>query len=357
MGGLTICPTAANADAEWLPITGTGNNQSLTLPAEYAKGVGRLIGIGYEVHCTSSMLTRQGSITCYRQNEPGRDSSEWGFWNNSATANLLTTYDFNGTPVRMPPVNSAEAVLIPGTRTWEFEKGLYQVGTFHTNENPSFCVDYNMPVLFPHGEDDSMGVLNGSKIYFPTAASLGTSKVVGTTTFQKASAKPSHLHPLHQSGCIIAGLNSGSTFVVNLNMYYETFPSASDNGILVLATPSGEYDPMALNLYSHALSCMPVGVPVGENNSGDWFFDVVSKVGKIAAPILSMIPHPIAQAAAPVAAMIGQSNPKKYKTVQVDGIAAQKKRKRVKKTNKTLASGSRGAKGKIQGPMLPPKGG
>jgi len=72
--------------------------------------------------------------------------------------------------------------------------------------------------------------------------------------------------------------------------------------LVVLATPSPEYDPKALEAYSIALQDMPVGVPVAENGIGDWFSGVVNKISNVvgniapmASKALAMIPHPKAQ--------------------------------------------------------------
>jgi hypothetical protein len=71
-------------------------------------------------------------------------------------------------------------------------------------------------------------------------------------------------------------------------MYIETFPSINDPGILVLATPSAQYDPVALEIFSRALTCMPIGVPLADNFFGDWFTGVVESVTDYLTPVADL---------------------------------------------------------------------
>jgi len=50
---------------------------------------------------------------------------------------------------------------------------------------------------------------------------------------------------------------------------------------------------------------LPVGVMQKENGLGDWFRDAVSTVSEIVSPVMSMIPHPAAQAIGKVAGVVG----------------------------------------------------
>jgi len=104
------------------------------------------------------------------------------------------------------------------------------------------------------------------------------------------------------SGACFTGLSLQTTLFIRWNLYIERFPDSSLPDLVVLATPSPEYDPKALEAYSIALQDMPVGVPVAENGIGDWFSGVVNKISNVVGNVmpmaqkaLSMIPHPKAQ--------------------------------------------------------------
>jgi len=86
-------------------------------------------------------------------------------------------------------------------------------------------------------------------------------------------------------------LSQSSTIQLNAIFYYETFPNQSEKDILVLATPSAEYDPLSLEIYSHAISRQPPAVMLSENPMGEWFADVIESISNV----LNYIPHPFAQ--------------------------------------------------------------
>jgi len=98
------------------------------------------------------------------------------------------------------------------------------------------------------------------------------------------------VHPVHQSGAIFSGLSNATTLTVNCNIYYEAFPSSSDEDILVLARPSNPYDEKALEYYSTLMQSMPVGVMVKYNGLGDWFAMGLSKLASSVGGAMSMLP-------------------------------------------------------------------
>jgi len=65
----------------------------------------------------------------------------------------------------------------------------------------------------------------------------------------------------------------------------------------VLAKPSCRADDAAIEMYSEVIRQMPVGVPQKMNGLGEWFSDAVSAASDFISPVLSAIPHPVAQGA------------------------------------------------------------
>jgi len=82
-------------------------------------------------------------------------------------------------------------------------------------------------------------------------------------------------------GCVLSGLSSQTTLQITTRYYFERIPSASDPNLLVLCKPSPSYDPLALEIYSHAVSSLPVAVKVDENPMGEWFEDVMNIVAAV----------------------------------------------------------------------------
>lgn len=252
----------------------------ITLGSDYTQGVGRLIGMAYEVHNTTADLYKQGSVTSGCIMTQSRTSSTFDVYDQAANTFMTST---SGVPMRSPPSTLAELTVLPGSRTWEAREGVYAVARFHSAENPPFNSDYVQPYLMEDDDDTT----NLEAVTFPRPFA------VGSPAFAYASPT-SHLHPKHLTVSWFSGLSYATTLQVNTVHYYETFPYTNENAILVLATPSAEYDPVALEIYSKALSNMPCAVPVHENFQGQWWADVVESISNV----LNFIPHPLAQAAA-----------------------------------------------------------
>lgn len=348
---------ATGAAAAYPPIGNSAFLGALTVDTTLTSGMHRIIGCGMEIVDTTANLYQQGQCVVYRQSQFPKDASAFLF--SDVTAGQLGLSVADCTEVRLPPTTSKDAMLFPGSRQWAAKEGAYIVGTFHSNENPPYNVDYNNPLLHPANFDEQVGVMPTQTVWFPTPA--GTGITAPSAAFPLFTAQPIHLNPLHQSGAIFMGLNPQSSLAITYNVFIESFPSLADTKTLVLATPSAEFDPVALNIYSHAIGLMPVGVMVRENGFGDWFREVVQQVGNIA----SYIPHPIAQGVATAAkggvklidAFSQPPSPMVHKKAvlpshqSAESPLVKKKKKKLQKKNATLANGSRGKKGNVQGPM------
>jgi hypothetical protein len=105
-------------------------------------------------------------------------------------------------------------------------------------------------------------------------------------------------------GIIATGNNPNSKFTLKVVWYYEEFPDIQSD-VLTLATPSCQYDPLALQIYSECLNSLPVAVPSSWNEAGDWWWDVVSAIKDHAGTLGGLLGGPtgaaIGQAAGTVA--------------------------------------------------------
>ncbi len=253
---------------------------SLTLADDILQGSNRLIGAGYEVHDTTAELYKQGAVCNYMMHNVPKDASLFvalGTANAPPTANYIANA-FNGTSFRSIPRNTAEALLIPGSNEWAAKDGVYSVCRFAGVENPPFTVDYNLPVLF---ETDDIPSSRGSgPNFYPdypnTSQVIFPTKALDTNLGQSPAWKS---FPIHTSGSIFTGLAESASLRLNFNCIVENFPGPRDTKDLSIARPSASFDPRCLEIYSHTLCHAPVAVPVGENPLGEWFMDVVSKVG------------------------------------------------------------------------------
>lgn len=292
LGGVQVYATPAGGDFNIaLNLLGT-----IEIAQQFSRGTGRLIGMGIEVTNTTSDLNRQGLVTVYRQPQAHVTQSAYTAVAPAGDVRASVTLQ----PVRFPPPNVANAMLFPGSRQWKAAEGCYLVSSFLGSTNPPNMVGFIEPVLFGNstgGNDDSTnGGLNSGAMQFPTP----TTQVVGPNSF--FSFPPTKLYPIHTSGAIFSGLSSPTTLSINVNIYYESFPAIDEADILVLSTPSCSYDPVALEILSHVMNVMPVGVPAAMNAAGDWFADLVDMVAEW-APIIGTA---MSGVGVPFAAPIGQ---------------------------------------------------
>jgi len=251
-----------------LDITSTPEFQTV-LNDVYSKGAGRIVGLGIEVVNTTSALNKQGQVTVWRQSN-GSNLAESTYSLTGATGAFLGPASV--IPIQSPPLSSADAMLIPGSRQWAAEDGCYIVAPFVGQDNPPTLVNYDQPtVMLGTSADGTFNAVGPVPSPYANTAAITYPVPLDTWT-----ARPTRVYPLHQCGAYFQGLSEQTTLAITMNVYIETFPTVSEPDILVLATPSAEYDPKALQIFSHALSQLPVGVPAGWNVFGDWFTDIVS---------------------------------------------------------------------------------
>jgi hypothetical protein len=259
----------------------------ITLDPEYTKGSGRLCGIGVEVINTTSDLNRQGVTTVWRQQESAEEIGMMGTSiaapASGATINFSTWSDCKF--YRPPPFSVANAMLYPGSRQWKAADGAYLVGTFSQAENPPQYVGYLQPVVPTTSVDDIESTMAD------TSANEGSATWT-TSVYPDGSGRTYNpaikLHPINMFGAMFTGLSIQTTLTINVNHYYETFPSVAEPGILVLAKPSAAFDPVALEFMSRVNSTLPVGVPASWNPDGEWFWEVVNDLVDMAPQIGSL---------------------------------------------------------------------
>lgn len=291
LGGLQAfaCPSSVGSFDLNAPTTVQAG--VLQISDEILQGSNRLIGAGYEIHDTTADIYKQGAICNYMMHNVPKDASL--FVRPFSTlpppqANPIASC-FSGTSFRSIPRNTAEALLIPGSNEWAAKDGVYAVCRFAGVENPPYTVDYNLPVLF---ETDDIPSSRSSTVVTAPPTFPNTSQIIIPNHALDPTSPTSPAwksFPIHTSGSILTGLNEFTTLRVNFNVIIENFPGPRDTKDLSIATPSASFDPRTLEIYSHTLCHAPVAVPVGENPLGEWFMDVVGKVGNF----LKVLPGPI----------------------------------------------------------------
>jgi hypothetical protein len=253
--GSQLYPTVASVQATW-PATYT----SIGAP-EYGKGNCRIIAMGFEVVNTTSQLNKQGQATVYRM---PNFSTLQNYYKNVATTPAViqsSTTENN----RFPPATIADAQLLYGTRSWEAGEGCYVPSRLSSVENP-LLQPSTMPDWYS-AYDRQAG---------PTAPNSVVWSVGGATNADVANGPNIHA-PFDLSGVYFTGLSFTTTLTVNIRWLIERMPGPQETDLVVLATPSAPYDPLALELYTYCMRDMPPGVRLAENPLGEWFKAALAK--------------------------------------------------------------------------------
>lgn len=281
-----ICPLNIYSNATGtalLPtIPATANASHLGLPAagalELESGVTRIIGMGFEVTNTTADINKQGAVTVYRMPQYSSDTCNGSYSNGAGTRVAAVQYK----RWKQAPANIAEVNLLKGTRTWAAEHGVYATCVQNSVVNPMAQLGTTTAVF--DREEGPPGVVT-QIMATPLTEVIGN---VGPalSTFAGTISK---FTPFDTTGAYFTGLSNATTLTVKLKVYVERAPCQSEPEMVVLATPSAALDTTALELYSHAISQLPVAVTVGENGMGDWFRGVLNVLKNVAGDTGSLL--------------------------------------------------------------------
>lgn len=245
-------------------------------------GVSRVIGMGIEIIDTTAQLYKQGALTAYKMPTVRNISGNLGYLNTAGTLQTNLTVGL----ISAPPSTVAEAVLYRSSVQWETHEGCYMsvgqegvVNDFATDTKGALAI-----------------TTDGT--FTPATPSLVTN-VSATTALQAPPILTSAVAAdglkrvnVTQSGVFLSGLHNDATFKVRVRVYVERAPERGDTDLIPLCSPSAPYDAKALELYSMAVTMLPVAVPVSFNAKGDWWKWIVKVLGEV-APILGGILTPV----------------------------------------------------------------
>lgn len=278
--GATLWPTLVSLGGT-LPTAGatyTGIN-----PSSYIRGNCRLIAAGFEVINTTNATSVQGQVTAWRQ--PNAETPTQLRANYATTP--PTSVNICPSTQRFPPANIASAQLLFGTRSWAASEGGYSVLRQSTMDNAA-TVPMNRDRWFLGSDPYS-----GYSTYVWYNATPGANGDP-TMTSRALDIAP----PFDQSGLHFTGLSYTTTLTINVRWFIERMPGPQESDLVVLATPSSAYDPMALELYAKCMRDMPPAVMLKENPLGEWFKAALGQVSKYAPTIGSVVGNFVPGAAA-----------------------------------------------------------
>jgi hypothetical protein len=288
VGGL-IASSGPQGQNLWPITTATlvSANQQTLGPSAYVKGQGRVIGMGFEVVNTTAEINKQGQVTAWRI--PTKWSLEQVYQGYATTPPVSSQVSVALN--RFPPANIALAQLLYGSRSWAAAEGAYVVSRQNTEANPALLPSYQLQGFTT--ADNASGTLD--TIFTQAALNL------------PPSGPADYYLPFDISGVHFTGLSFTTTLTVNVRWFIERIPGPLETDLVVLATASAPYDPVALELYCMCLREMPPGVMLKENPLGEWFSNVLSKVADWAPTIGSAL-NTVMPGAGLIGGMVGSAS-------------------------------------------------
>lgn len=299
LGGVTA--TAGNSGVALFPKGPALQDASVVMagsatPRAYLTGKSRIIGAGFEVVNTTAPLSKQGQVTYFRQ-PASKVSSAFSTVIGPSTALVSINFDYDS--IRLPPAILSDAQLLFGSRTEKAEDGAYIVGRLNSTvipmDNPQ-----TKPVAYSSIDNTVNTNASAYTIYSPNVEASSASN-----NFAFIAPNQNDLvATMDISGSWFTGLSPTTTLVVTCRWLIERAPTAFESDLVVLATPSACYDPLALEIYSQAMCHMPPGVAFHENPLGEWFVGILESIARWAPKIGSFAGmfYPIAK---PIGTVVG----------------------------------------------------
>lgn len=267
--GLINAVIGATPLATWGVPTATGsvvpNNTVLANINAFQSSPSRIVGLGFEVINTTADINLQGLVTYYRMPQSRTLTWQAVQFNNATPSMALLAPAIQS---KLPPNTVSQALqLANGTQRKAAEGG--------------YCVVPLNDVSNPLGEAVAMNryftssdatMLNNSFSLQNQGTTAPTNlAITGTQQF-------SHAINFDTAGMFFTGLSLSTTLQVNIKIFVEMAPIASDVNFTPLARAAPLYDPMAFELYSAALSVLPPGCMLKENPAGEWFAEIIKSI-------------------------------------------------------------------------------
>lgn len=247
----------------------------LSMPTGYLGGTGRLIGMGLEVINETAEVYQQGNVVTFRSQQTEPELVTWYDLQNDVDDSVAQC--FSAMTVQCPPTDSASAMLLPGSRSWEAANGCYMVVPFQGDNKPT--MPQPVGIILPVDTVEFQAGENNADLAVYTT--VPNNFVEGGLKFMKTA-------PINMVGAIFENLSPQTALQLNVVWYYENFPVASSD-LISLAKPSCSKDSVALQAYAEVLNSLPIAVPSSWNSAGDWFADVVDAVKNYGSKVGEMI--------------------------------------------------------------------
>ena len=326
------------ADGDPFPEFHASPSEYLEIPATFLKGPFKIGAMGLELVNTTSELYKQGLFSAARMNQNSNDPFCFQTVNSGGVLTFITPG--SGFLVRTPPTSLADLTLLPDVCQWPAAEGGYSVVPLKGIPNRSAMSLPRYPILV------STDLTAGVSENITCAGPIAVTSVIPSFPYSGAITHYTDFpgeNPQDSVVWFLTGLSEQTTLTLRSRWMVERFPNDQEAEIVVLATPSAPFDPVALEIYSRVSQSMPAAVMFKENPAGEWWKRILGEIVDVAGPMLITIPHPAAKAAGAAMmvankALNSEHAGKKVKTsndgqLTVKTRKAKKKKKAAKKTH------------------------
>lgn len=259
----------------------SGSNSSLFYSEDEANAFGsrilELVAVGVEFIDKTAKYYQQGSLTCYPILGTQEQSTFYKNPLQTPTGNtngFITVQHTNG-----PANNLGEAVRVPGSRTWDCDRGAYLIPR-RRGENETVVLD-NMPILLMGKPDTTEpGTSVGNFSFVSLDAGLGGALINSEVT------NPSALVPYNAYGIYISGVNATYfSGLVKLVQYWKITSPVHDRGLVPLMKPTLPYNAEMEKYIDTVLSSSSYCYPYDENPSGEAWRKILKIAGNVSRNI------------------------------------------------------------------------
>jgi len=257
----------------------------------------RIVGESFEVIDESPEIYQQGSVTCYRypldvtpQNIMIQGTelahSRWTIDGFDTASNIQIRQLLNCNSLKAPPINTASAVLIPGTETWKAREGAYVVGTQYANEVPFRTMDSTRIIFTGYSPQTSPNW--GSEGYYSLVDTQATSQTYQAGNSIVGTLDPELLvqnavFPFNMSGAYFTGLSAQYAVLrLRYRTYVEVLTDPADNVLSPLSSPTLPFNQELVEFCMKIIAEEPSGVPQTWNPAGEKWKSILHKIGEVA---------------------------------------------------------------------------
>jgi len=291
LAGRQIAPVMIDfaSDGTDFPEFGEGG-QFIEIPPQFLKGPFKVGAMAIETCNTTAELHRQGLVTCARMNQNSCESAFFQVMTNSTSFHMGSLF-----PIRTVPRNLSEMVLLTGNTGWKASEGAYSVVPLKLLGQHVATVRPEYPLLMT--EDFQAGAViapvEGASPHVVLAPIPGLN-IPGNPSLYQFQFHPGKV-PMDSTVQMFTGLSDETTLTIRCRWMIERFPNDQEADIVVLASDSPAYDPIALQVYSQVMQTLPAAVMFKENADTTWWRKVLGTVADVVGAGLMAMPHPIAK--------------------------------------------------------------